>query len=270
MTDKPDNGLMTFGDHLEVLRRMLLRIMVVVIVLGILLFCLKDEIFTWLIAPASSDFCVYRLLDATCHWVKWDMCLSPFRIHLISTELSAQFMAHLTVSSVLALLLASPYILFELFHFIAPALYVQERRMGIRLVCAVYLLFTLGLAMSYFVVFPVCLRFLGTYQVSSSVENQITISSYVSSFTTLTLMMGLIFQIPVVVYFLARFGFIQSSLMCRFRRHAIIIIFIVAAIITPPDVFSQCLVALPICGLYEISILIAMREERRRLRGNDR
>jgi len=252
-----NNGeMLTFGGHLEVLRRMLFRILGVTLALGVVIFCFKDVVFPLLMAPRSSDFCTYQWIEQLAASVGINFHFEPFNIQLINTELSSQFMTHLSTSVYLALLLASPYIVFELFAFIAPALYDSERRYATVMVIAVYALFILGILMSYFILFPVSLRFLGTYQVDASVSNVINLSSYISTFVTLTFLMGLVFQVPVVCFLLAKMGIIDAALLRHYRRHAIIVIAIISAIITPPDIFTLILVAIPMYALYEASILI--------------
>ena len=159
----------------------------------------------------------------------------------------------------LALLCVSPYVVVELFRFITPALYDNERRYSVLIATAVYLLFILGVAMSYFVLFPFAFRFLGTYQVDARVVNNINLSSYISTFATLTFLMGVVFQIPVISFFLAKMGVIRAEMMEQYRRHALIIILTVAAIITPPDLLTLILVTLPMWGLYEVSIALVRR-----------
>ena len=256
-----DNGLLTFGGHLEVLRRMLIRIITVAFCLGVVIFCLKDTTFDLLLAPCDNHFVTYRAIERLCTSIGIDMHFEAYEITLINTELSSQFMTHLSTSVYLALLFASPYIVIELYRFIAPALYDNERRYSIGVAVAIYLLFIVGVLMSYFVLFPFALRFLGTYQVAADVVNQINLSSYISTFTTLTFLMGLVFQIPVISFFLAKIGLLEAAPMRAYRRHALVVIFLIAAIITPPDLFTLILVTLPMYGLYEVSILIVRRCE---------
>lgn len=247
---------MTTGEHLAALRRVLFRVLGVTLAFAIGIYLLKDETFSLLLAPGDSDFVTYRLIESACQYFGSSFRLETFRLHLISTELSSQFMIHLSTSFWLALLCASPYVVLELFRFISPALYNAERRMVLLFVPIVYVLFVLGILMSYFVLFPVSVRFLGTYQVAASVENQITLSSYVSTFSTLTFLMGLAFQLPVLSFVLARLGMLRASLMRNYRRHALLLIVIIAAVITPPDLLSLVLVAFPLYLLYEVSIWV--------------
>ena len=255
---KNDN-LLTFGEHLEVLRKMLFRILALTVCIAAIVFCCKDETFRLLLAPCEWNFVTFRRIEQLCALLGWGFHFEEYHIELIATELSSQFMTHLTTSLYLGLLGSSPYIMYELFRFVSPALYENERKYSVQVVLTIYLLFIIGVLMSYYVIFPISFRFLGTYQVSEIVRSTITLSSYISSFTTLTLVMGLVFQLPVITFFLAKMGIIDSGLMKNYRRHAFMLILVVAAIITPPDVFTQILVTLPLYILYEVSIRVVER-----------
>ena len=250
------SGLLTFGGHLEVLRKMLFRIIFVVVTLGIIIFCFKQETFEIILAPHNSDFHTFRFIENFLNNIGWEFHFQQYDIPLISTELSAQFMTHITVSCILAVLLASPYIVFELFRFISPALYESEKRYSYLVAGVIYFLFILGLLMSYFVLMPISFQFLATYQVNESITNTITLDSYISTFTTLTFMMGVVFQLPVFTFVLGKMGFVTASLMKRYRKYAFVLIMVIAAIITPPDLFTLVLVTLPIYALYEVSIWV--------------
>lgn len=254
-----ETSLYTFGGHLEILRKMLFRIIAVVIVLAAIIFCFKKETFSILLAPRHSDFCTFRLIEHCLQALGWDFHFDKYNIPFISTELSAQFMTHITVSCILAVLLASPYIVFELFKFISPALYDSEKKYSYFVAVIIYALFVLGLLMSYFVLFPISFQFLATYQVDESITSTITLDSYISTFTTLTFLMGVVFQLPVFAYILGKMGFLDADLLRKYRAYAFVIIMIIAAIITPPDIFTLILVTIPIYGLYEASILVLSR-----------
>ena len=256
------DSFMTFGGHLEVLRRMLIRIIVVVTILTLFVFCFKEETFAILLAPSKSDFITYRRIESLCSSMGIDFHFEAYQINLIAVELSSQFMTHVTTSVYIAMLIASPYILYELFRFISPALYENERRYSAKTIVTIYILFALGVVMTYFVLFPISFRFLGTYQVSEMVVNNITLDSYISTLTTLTLLMAVIFQLPVISFFLAKMGIVTGTMLARYRRHALILIMIVAAIITPPDIMTLILVTGPMYMLYEVSILIVKKVER--------
>ena len=258
-----DPNMLTFGGHLEVLRRMLFRIIAVVMVLAIAIFCFKDKTFELLLAPSQWDFVTYQYIEKFLHYFGSNFAFNQFHINLIATELSNQFMTHITTALYLGLLGASPYILVELFRFITPALYENEKKYSVRVAVTMYLLFIVGVLMSYFIIFPISFRFLGTYSVSGMVESNITLKSYISTFTTLTLVMGLVFQLPVIAFFLGKLEMASSELLKRYRKYALIVIMLVAAIITPPDLMTLVLVTIPLYLLYEVSILVLKRMEKR-------
>ena len=251
-----DPNAMTFGGHLEVLRRMLIRIIVVVITIAIVFFCFKDWTFRMLMAPSQWNFVTYRYIEKFLHWLGSSFTFNEYHVNLIATELSSQFMTHVTAAMYLGLLTASPYILWELFRFVTPALYEKERKYSVRVAVIVYVLFVVGVLMSYFILFPISFRFLGTYSVSDVVESNITLHSYISTFTTLTLIMGLVFQLPVIAYFLGKLGVVTASFLRKYRKHALVAIMVLAAIITPPDLMTLILVTIPLYLLYEVSIWV--------------
>lgn len=251
--------MLTFGGHLEVLRKMLFRIILVVLTLSVLIFCFKDETFEILLAPSEYTFHTFRWIEKFLGSIGWDFHFKPYQIDLISTELSAQFMTHITTSFILGMLLGSPYILFELFKFITPALYDNEKRYSVLVAFVIYSLFILGLLMSYFVLFPISFQFLGNYQVNERIVNTITLDSYISTFTTLTFLMGIVFQLPVIAFVLGKMGLIDADMLKQYRAYAFILIMVIAAIITPPDLMTLILVTIPIYGLYEVSIAVLKR-----------
>lgn len=248
--------MLTFGGHLEVFRRMLFRILVVAGVLTTIVFCFKETTWQLLLAPSEWDFITYRWIEQIIQQWDADFHFQEWHVDLIATDLSSQFMTHISTAVYLGLLGASPYILYELFKFVSPALYENERRYSVQVVFIIYLLFVVGVLMSYYVLFPISFRFLGTYSVSARVVSNITLNSYISTFVSLTLAMGLIFQLPVIAYFLGRMGFITSEMLAQYRRHAFVVILLLSAIITPPDVMTLILVAIPLYLLYEISIRV--------------
>ncbi len=254
---------MTFGGHIEVLRRMLFRILAVVVILAIAIFCLKDITWELLLAPSESSFATYRWIESIVAAFGFDYQFEHFSVDLIATDLSSQFMTHISTSLYLGLLCASPYIMYELFRFISPALYEKEKKYSVQVVIIVYLLFILGVLMSYYILFPISFRFLGTYSVSEKIHSAITLNSYISTFTTLTLMMGIVFQLPVLAFVLTKFGFITSEMLSKYRKHAFLIIMVVAAFITPPDLMTLILVTIPLYLLYEVSIKVAKRVDKR-------
>ena len=262
--NKPDPNLLTFGGHLEVLRRMLFRIIVVVTVLAVAIFCFKDKTFNFLLAPSQWNFVTYRYIEKFLHHLGSNFTFREYHINLIATELSSQFMTHITTALYLGLLCASPYILVELFHFITPALYENEKKHSLSVAVTMYLLFVIGVLMSYFILFPISFRFLGTYSVSGMIESNITLKSYIGTFTTLTLVMGLVFQLPVIAFFLGKLEVVSSEQLRQYRKYAFLIIMVVAAIITPPDLMTLILVTIPLYLLYEVSIIVLKRMERRK------
>ena len=259
-----DPNMLTFGGHLEVLRRMLFRIIAVVMVIAIAIFCFKEKTFEFLLAPSQWDFITYRYIEKFLHSLGSDFVFNQFHINLIATELSSQFMTHITTALYLGLLGASPYILVELFRFITPAVSENEKKYSVSVAATMYLLFIVGVLMSYFILFPISFRFLGTYSVSGMVESNITLKSYISTFTTLTLVMGLVFQLPVIAFFLGKLEMISSDLLKQYRKYAFLVIMVVAAIITPPDLMTLILVTIPLYLLYEVSILVLKRMEKRK------
>ena len=241
-----DTGQLTFWEHLDVLRGSIIRMLVAAVAAGVVAFVLKDWLFAVVLAPANGAFVTYRLLG-----------IEPFTLHLINTGLTEQFIIHMKVAFTAGVLIASPYILYVLFRFISPALYDNERRYSVRLTVAAYVMFIVGLLVNYFVIFPLTVRFLGTYQVSGAVDNMLTISSYVDTLAMMSIVFGIVFEIPVISWLLARFGLLKAEWMSRYRRHAIVAIVAVAAVITPTsDVFTLLIVSLPIWLLYEVSVVI--------------
>jgi sec-independent protein translocase protein TatC len=237
---------MTFWDHLDELRTVIIRAFVVTVVVAVVAFCLKDELFAVVLAPRTSDFITYRLMG-----------VEPFSIHLMNTGLTEQFMIHMKTAFYAGVLVASPYIVYLLFRFISPALYDNERRYATALVSSGYLMFMLGTLLNYFLIFPLTVKFLGTYQVSEDVANMLTLQSYMDTLLMMSLVMGIVFELPVVSWLLSRMGLINAQMMKTWRKHAVVAILIISAIITPTtDAFTLFVVALPIWLLYEVSIVI--------------
>ena len=237
---------MTFWDHLDELRSVIIRALVVTVGAAAVAFCLKDQLFEVVLAPRTSDFITFRLLG-----------VEAFNIHLMNTGLTEQFMIHLKTAMYAGVLIASPYIIYLLFGFISPALYDNERRYATLLCTSGYLMFMLGTLLNYFLIFPLTVKFLGTYQVSEDVANMLTLQSYMDTLLMMSLVMGIIFELPVVSWLLGRMGLLNASMMRMWRKHAIVAILVIAAIITPTtDAFTLLIVALPIWLLYEASIFI--------------
>ena len=254
MTD--NNSAMTFWDHLDVLRGSLLRMAVVTVACAVVAFAFKDAVFAAILAPKHDDFILYRLLAGV------NSCLadgspSSFHVELINTGLAEQFKIHVKTSLYVGLMAASPYCLYELFRFVSPGLYPKERRYGVRAVVSGYVMFLLGVALCYFLIFPLTFRFLGTYQVSPDVENLITLQSYMDTLLVMCFLLGILFELPIVCWVLGKLGILRRRFMRRYRKHAVVVILVVSAIITPTsDIFTLCIVALPICLLYEVSTFL--------------
>lgn len=240
---------------------MLFRILGVAFVFSCVIFYFKRVVFDFLLAPSDSSFVTYRWIEKIMGYFDSSFAFDRFNIELIATDLSSQFVNHLTTSIYLGLLCASPLIAIELFNFISPALLETEKRYSVRITLSIYLLFVVGVLMSYFILFPISFRFLATYTVANKVHTMISLDSYISSFVSLTLLMGLVFQLPVISFILSKFGFLQSTHMAAYRKHALIVLAIIAAIITPPDVMTLILVVIPLYSLYEMSIILLKRME---------
>ncbi len=236
----------SFWEHLDELRSRLIRMLLLFAVTAAVAFLLKEQLFNIVLAPCSSDFVTYRLLG-----------VPAFSIQLINTGLTEQFMVHMRTAMFTGLLAASPYIIYELFRFVSPGLYDNERRYAFLLVGSAYVMFVIGFLLNYFLIFPLTVRFLGTYQVSADVMNMLTLQSYIDTLIGMSFMMGVLFELPVVCWLMGRMGIVNSRLMSAYRRHAIVAILILSAIVTPTtDVFTLFVVALPIWILYELSILV--------------
>lgn len=253
------DGLLSFGGHLEVLRQMLFRILGVTLVFSCIVFCFKALIFEILLAPSDSSFVTYSIVEHLMQRIDRSFVFEPFNIQLIATDLSSQFVTHLTTSIYLGILCASPFIMYELFRFITPALLENERRYSTKIMISAYSLFMIGVLMNYYILFPISFRFLGTYSVADKVHTMITLDSYISTFVSLTILLGIVFQLPVITFILAKMGILNASQMSKYRKHAIIFIMLIAAIITPPDILTLILVSLPLCALYEYSILMVSK-----------
>lgn len=240
---------MTFWDHLEDLRKSIFRMMAVLAGSAVILFFFKNFLFDDVIlAPAGSDFILYRLVGM------------DFSLSLVNLDVAAQFMIHMKVTFVCALILVFPYFIYEIWRFIAPALYENEKRAMKGAFAFASVLFYVGIAVGYFIIFPLMLNFFADYQVSPDVPNTFSLSSYISLFTSTVLVFGIVFEFPTVIAVLSRLGVISRDTLKRFRRHAVCAVVILAAVITPTgDPFSLFVVSVPLYLLYEFSILISGR-----------
>ena len=257
---------MTFWGHLEALRWHIIRSVSAVFIFAIVAFLNKDIIFkTIILAPKSSEFITNKLLCRLSEFLSLpSLCIGNFDLKLINIQMAGQFMIHMYISAFAGLIVAIPYVLWEIWRFVKPALHDTEARHARGAVFFSSLLFLLGVLFAYFLIVPMAVLFLGTYNVSESVENQVALSSYISTVVSLTFSVGVVFELPILVFFLTKVGMITPMLMRRNRKFMIVVVLIVAAIITPPDVFSQLLVTFPLLGLYELSILVSARVYKRR------
>jgi len=260
------NEKLSFWDHVEIMRWMLIRCAIVVFGLSVLIFCFKNFIFDNIIlSPCNVDFITYRwLCKMSVFFHTPSLCPEIHSIEMININLSTQLMTHISISFYIAFIVSIPYIMFELWHFLSPALYKHELRPAIKSGFWFTILFIIGILLAYFIIFPITLNFLGSYQVSESVKNQISLNSYISTFLTLILMMGLVFEMPVVAYFLASLGVLSSNILAKYRKVSIVIILTAAAFITPStDIFTMLLVACPLQLLYEFSRVIVKKVEKK-------
>lgn len=251
---------LTFWDHLDELRRVLFRVIGVWFVLAVGYFIAMPYLFdTVILAPCHNDFVFYNLLrhiGESFHLTD-DFFTQEFRVKLVNINLAAPFFIHMSTAFWMSVVTAMPYLFFEVWRFVRPALYPKERE-GVRKAFTVgTVMFYIGVLLGYFMVYPLTLRFLSTYELSAEIENQISLNSYIDNFMMLVLCMGLAFELPLVTWLLSLLGFVNKSFLRKYRRHAIVLIVIVAAVITPTgDPFTLSVVAIPLCLLYEMSILM--------------
>lgn len=258
---------MSFFDHLEELRKHLIRSAIAVAVLAVLAFSFKSVIFDGIIlAPKNIDFLTYRFfckLGAMYSFLG-GLCVDQIGFVVANIDMTGQFMQHLSVSLYAGLIVAFPYLVYELWLFISPALNPIEKKAARGMVFYISLLFFTGVLFGYFALAPVSILFLGSYQVSLEVANQITLRSYIGTLSTMVLASGFIFELPMLAYFLARAGILNADFLKKNRRMAVVVNMILAAIITPSDVGSMILMSIPLFLLYEISIRVVKRVERKR------
>jgi len=258
---------MTFWEHLEELRWHVVRSILAIIVLAIVAFLNRRLIFDEIIlAPKDSEFITNQLLCRISEFLSLpSLCIDNLSLKIINISMSGQFMTHMYISIVAGIIAAFPYIIYEIWSFINPALHMKEKKYSGGAVVSSSLLFILGVLFSYFLIVPLTVNFLGTYQVSDFVENSISLSSYISTVVSVTFAVGLVFELPIFVYFLTKVGIITPTFMKKNRKYMLVILLTISAIITPPDVFSQILVVIPLFGLYELSIGISNRVYKKRV-----
>lgn len=260
------DGEMSFFDHLEALRWHLIRSALAIVVFTIGVFIYYDWIYDHIImAPSKSTFWTFRMMCELGQFLHRDMCPGKINIQLINTEMAGQFTLQIDSSLMIGLVLGIPYLLYELWLFIKPALHEKERKAASGFVFYASILFLSGVAFGYYIITPVSLNFLAGYTVSASIQNLFSIDSYISSVSTLTLATGLVFELPILIYILANLGIATPKFMRETRRYAIVIILIIAAVVTPtPDMLTMTVVAIPLLLLYELSIGVAAAVERRK------
>lgn len=264
---------MSFLQHLEVLRWHLVRSAAAILLMAIVAFLNKELLFDVIIfGPKSPDFITYLKF---CEWsrnlgINEIFCFQEMPFSLLNTTMAGQFSMHIWVSIISGVILAFPYVVWEFWKFLKPGLHPHERKLGKGVMFFTTLLFLTGVLFGYYLIVPLSVQFLGTYTVSAEVNNLIDLGSYISLVSSVTLACGLLFELPIVVYFLSKMGILTPQWMRQYRRHALVVVLIVSAIITPPDVTSQVLVAVPVLLLYEISILLSAAvvrgAEKRKLR----
>jgi sec-independent protein translocase protein TatC len=263
---KSESAEMSFLDHLEELRWHLVRSVVVIFALAIVFFINKDFLFnTIILAPKNADFFTYKFMCKLSHLLQMGdaLCMNGLEFSLINTTLSGQFTLHMWAAFVAGIVVGFPYLVWELWRFIKPALSDREIKYSKGIVFFTSLLFLLGILFGYYIISPLSINFLGSYKVSEEISNQISMASYINIVTVMTLSCGFVFELPMVIYFLSKIGVMSPAFMRKYRKHSMVVNLILAAVITPsPDVTSQMLVAIPLFLLYEISIFVSAAVER--------
>ena len=262
MPEARNKDKLTFLEHLEELRWHIIRAMAAILIVAIAAFLCKHLVFdVILFGPRNLDFVTYRWLCRLSGALSMGsaLCLEEIQFSVVNLEMAGQFVTHLKVSIIAGLIVAFPYVAWEAWRFVRPALYSNEKRHATGLVMVCSLLFFFGVGFGYYIVTPFSVNFLGSYRVSQEVQNTINLGSYINLVTMISLASGIIFELPIAAYFLSKIGLLTPDFMSKYRRHAIVAILLVAAVITPPDVTSQIIIAIPIFLLYEVSILVSRR-----------
>jgi sec-independent protein translocase protein TatC len=272
MRKKKDHNEMSFLDHLEELRWHLIRSTAAVLIIACVAFLMRHFIFdTIIFGPKSMDFPTYRFFCklATSMHIDSDFCADELPFLIQSRTMGGQFSAHIMTSIWAGFIIAFPYVIYEFWKFISPGLYEKERRNSKGFIGVASFLFFLGVLFGYYVIAPLSINFLGTYQVSSEVQNQFDIGSYISTLRTSVIASGLVFELPIVIFFLTKIGLVTPAVLKKYRKISLVVVLVVAAIITPPDITSQVIVSIPILILYEASIYISgyvLRQEAKKER----
>ena len=261
---------MSFLDHLEELRWHLIRSVLAVVIIGSVAFLMKDFIFdTVILEPKKMDFPTYKLFCDIATYFGFDsaFCADKLPFTIQSRLMSGQFSAHIWTSIWAGFIIGFPYVLYEMWKFISPGLYEKERRNSRGFIFIASFLFFLGVLFGYYVVSPLSINFLGTYQVSSEVTNEFDLASYISTVRASVIACGVLFELPIIIFFLTKIGLVTPEIMRKYRKIALVVVLILSAVITPPDVASQIIVAIPVLILYQVSIYISamvLRKERRK------
>jgi len=257
---KKNESEMSFLDHLDVLRKHIVRSLIAIVIVGCVLFVIIQPVFDdFIFAHKDPNFISYRLF---CQYLR--ICLTPPELNIITTELAEEFFQAIKVSFYGGLLVSFPYVFYQFWSFIKPGLYAAEQKAarGVVFVCS--FLFLLGTTFGYFILAPFAINFLINFRVSQAITSTVTLSSYVGYMTMFILPTGLLFQLPLLIYFLAKIGLITPDFMRRYRKHAFVVILIMSAILTPPDIITQFLIGVPVYGMYELSIFVAATTARKR------
>jgi sec-independent protein translocase protein TatC len=265
-TGKIKQAEMSFLEHLEVLRWHIIRSAVAIMAMAILAFIFKDFIFNTIIfKPKTPDFWTNRMFAQFGDFIGSEAIkINTQDLQLISIKMAGQFLTHIWTAIVAGFIVASPIVFYEFWRFIKPALYDTEKKHASGAVFFTSVLFSTGVLFGYYLIVPLSIHFLGSYSISGEVTNQININSYISTVVSISLASGVVFLLPIFVYFLSKVGLLTPSFMKEYRRHAYVVMLFLSAIITPPDVFSQIMVCLPLVFLYEIGIFISARIEKKR------
>ncbi len=265
MGDVEDEAEMSFLDHLEHLRWHLIRSLIAIALVSIAVLIFPDFVFQKvLFAPTKTDFWTFRMFCKLSEYLNVEsLCIDELPFILQSRQMTGQFMMYFTTSFVVGIIVAFPYVVWEIWRFIKPGLYKKEKRAARGAVFYVTLLFVLGISFGYFIIAPISVNFFAGFQIDPSIANEFDIVSYTSTIITIVFGSGVLFQLPIAIQFLSKAGLVTPALLKRYRRHAIVGILIIGAMLTPPDPFSQVFVALPLFTLYEIGIIISDRVERK-------
>lgn len=259
---------MSFLGHLEELRWRLFRSAIAVVLFAIILFFFTEDVInTVYISMSKTDFWTYKFFCELSQFLGMGdaLCAASIKLQLQSTEMMGQFTTNMYFAIIGGIVLAFPFIFFQIWSFVKPALKSEERSASKGVIFYSTILFFLGIAFGYYIISPLCVQFFGNYSMSDAIRNDFTINSYISVITTTTFFTGLFFELPIVIFILTKLGIVTPEVLKKLRKHALVVILILSAIITPPDIVSQIIVAIPVMGLYEIGILVSARVYKKKL-----